>query len=143
MAIAAIGGNATYNSDTRSLSQSLAVNGQARFVSELTKAFKHVDRVRYTYDFGDSWQHVIALEAQEPGNASGTWCEVLDGAGACPPEDVGGVPGYLDFLQVIAQPDSEEGQEALAWAGGHFDPAQFDCRAATAAAQRICNNLWG
>ena len=110
---------------------------------KMTKVFKNVGRVRYTYDFGDSWQHVIALEAQEPSNVSGTWCEVLDGAGACPPEDVGGVPGYQDFLQVIAQPDSEEGQEALAWVGGHFDPRLFDCRAANAAVQRICNNLWG
>ena len=46
-------------------------------------------------------------------------------------------------LQVISQQDSEEAKEALAWAGGHFDPRLFDCRAANAAVQRICNNLWG
>lgn len=110
---------------------------------KLRRVLQQDDRLRYLYDFGDSWQHVIAVEAIEPSDFGGTWCEVLDGARACPPEDSGGVPGYLDFLQSIAQPDSEEGRHALAWAGGSFDPELFDRRAANAAVQRICNNLWG
>ena len=41
--------------------------------------------------------------------------EVLDGARACPPEDVGGAQGYLAFLEAIqAQPLDYEGREALA-----------------------------
>lgn len=66
--------------------------------TKLRRLLKDIDRLRYLYDFGDSWQHVIAVETVEPSDVSGTWCEVLDGARACPPEDVGGVPGYLDFL---------------------------------------------
>ncbi len=66
--------------------------------SKLRRVLKEADRLRYLYDFGDSWQHVIAVESIEPCDFTGTWCEVLDGARACPPEDVGGVPGYLDFL---------------------------------------------
>lgn len=95
--------------------------------SKLRRVLKEADRLRYLYDFGDSWQHVIAVESIEPCDFTGTWCEVLDGARACPPEDVGGVPGYLDFLA----------------SGGSFDPELFDRRAANAAVQQICNNFWG
>lgn len=58
------------------------------------------DELGYTYDFGDGWNHTLRLEAvadpastaevSDPG--SPTICS--DGAGACPPEDVGGIPGY-------------------------------------------------
>ncbi|PYC19975.1 plasmid pRiA4b ORF-3 family protein [Aquipseudomonas alcaligenes] len=111
--------------------------------TKLRRLLKDIDRLRYLYDFGDSWQHVIAIETVEPSDVSGTWCEVLDGARACPPEDVGGVPGYLDFLASLQQSESKEGHSALVWAGGSFNPELFDQRAANAAVQRICNNFWG
>jgi len=50
----------------------------------------------------------------------------LDGARACPPEDVGGVSGYWDFLKAIKNPKHPEHQELLEWAGGSFDPERFD-----------------
>ena len=48
------------------------------------------------------------------------------GDGRCPPEDCGGVHGYAEFLQVIADPEHEEHESTLRWAGGAFDPAAFD-----------------
>ena len=48
------------------------------------------------------------------------------GEGRCPPEDCGGVHGYAEFLQVIADPDHEEHESTLRWAGGQFDPEAFD-----------------
>lgn len=110
---------------------------------KLRRVLNATDHLRYLYDFGDSWQHVLAVEAVEPYDFAGVWCEVLDGARACPPEDVGGVPGYLDFLQSIQQPDSDLGHSTLEWVGGSFDAELFDCRAANTATQRICNNFWG
>lgn len=110
---------------------------------KLRRILKEGARLRYLYDLGDSWQHAIAVETIEPCDFTGSWCEVLDGARACPPEDVGGVPGYQHFLQSIQQPTKDDGREALDWAGGSFDPELFDRRSANAAVQRICNNLWG
>lgn len=110
---------------------------------KLRRVLKDPRPLRYLYDFGDGWQHVIAVQGSAPCDFSGTWCDVLDGARACPPEDVGGAAGYQDFLRLIRQPEHEEGRNALQWAGGSFDPELFDRRAAAAAVQRICNNFWG
>ena len=50
----------------------------------------------------------------------------LAGARACPPEDVGGIGGYEDFLKAIGDPQHPEHQEFLDWIGGEFDPEAFD-----------------
>jgi hypothetical protein len=52
-------------------------------------------RFVYEYDLGDSWEHEIVLEKTlepEP-KTKYPWC--VDGARACPPEDCGGVWGYV------------------------------------------------
>jgi Plasmid pRiA4b ORF-3-like protein len=38
------------------------------------------------------------------------------------PEDVGGPPGYAEFLAAIADPTHEEHEYMLTWCGGAFDP---------------------
>ncbi len=50
----------------------------------------------------------------------------LAGARACPPEDVGGIGGYEDFLQAIGDPHHPEHKEFLEWIGGEFDARAFD-----------------
>jgi hypothetical protein len=50
----------------------------------------------------------------------------IQGKSACPPEDVGGVWGYQNFLEAIADPEHEEYEEYLLWIGGDFDPEAFD-----------------
>ena len=62
----------------------------------------------YIYDFGDNWQHRVEIEkllALDPLPKSGT-CS--GGARARPPEDVGGVSGYEEFLAVMADKDDPE-----------------------------------
>lgn len=73
------------------------------------------DRLDYEYDFGDSWQHAIVLEAVEPADGEGSRC--IDGAGRCPPEDVGGIPGYEELRHVLAGPHSEARAQMLEWLG--------------------------
>lgn len=80
----------------------------------------------YEYDFGDGWEHRIAVEGT--GKPVTDWPYPLCVAGerACPPEDVGGPPGYEEFLQAIAAPGHEEHGSTLVWVGGAFDPEGFD-----------------
>jgi Plasmid pRiA4b ORF-3-like protein len=88
------------------------------------------DRIRYTYDFGDGWEHEIVLEnglVAEPGVR---YPVCVAGKGACPPEDCGGVWGYEDLREALADPAHEQHQEMLEWLGlqtaREFDSARFD-----------------
>jgi Plasmid pRiA4b ORF-3-like protein len=63
------------------------------------------------------------------------WC--LDGAGSCPPEDVGGTYGYERFLAAIADPGHPEHVEIREWYGRDFDPRRFDPERATALMRRM------
>jgi hypothetical protein len=61
----------------------------------------------------------------------------LAGANACPPEDVGGIGGYMDFLQAMSDPTHEEHEAMWLWSGGPFDPAGFDVNAANRAIRQL------
>lgn len=101
-------------------------------------------RFTYLYDFGDSWTHTAHVESISEAPEKLGYATVIDGAGACPPEDVGGPPGYIEFLDTIEQrPRSPEAREMLDWAGGAFDANMFDKRAANAALLRMAVNGWG
>lgn len=52
--------------------------------------------------------------------------QVLDGAGARPPEDVGGTDAYAEFLEAVRNPDHSEREEWLEWADGEWDADEFD-----------------
>jgi hypothetical protein len=84
------------------------------------------DWLVYDYDFGDSWEHHVLLEEIRPRPSSAHLPMVLAGRGACPPEDVGGLPGYYHFLQAIKNPGHPEHEDMKNWAGADFDPAAFD-----------------
>jgi hypothetical protein len=82
------------------------------------------DPVRYRYDFGDDWEHTLEFEDLVPAD-EGAYPRCLAGAGACPPEDVGGTHGYTEFLQAIRNVRHPEHKAMLQWAGGTFDPSAF------------------
>lgn len=82
----------------------------------------------YLYDFGDSWEHLVELEEVLPRSAKTKYPICVDGARACPPEDCGGVWGYEEFLNVVADANHEDHEEMLEWVGGPFDPEHFDKR---------------
>jgi len=84
--------------------------------------------VRYRYDFGNDWEHVVAFEDMLAADAA-AYPRCVAGAGACPPEDVGGIPGYSEFLRTIADRRHPERAAMLQWAGGAFDPHAFDPKA--------------
>jgi hypothetical protein len=85
------------------------------------------DKLRYTYDFGDSWEHVIELKLVAEYPKRPTRAEFIDGAGNCPPEDCGGVPGYYEMLKAIHNPTHPEHRQFVDWLpNGTYDPDEFD-----------------
>ncbi|MGC1685767.1 MAG: plasmid pRiA4b ORF-3 family protein [Candidatus Acidiferrales bacterium] len=80
----------------------------------------------YEYDFGDNWQHVLLVEKTLPIKEAARYPVCVAGARACPPEDVGGMGRYDDFLQAIANPAHPEHDDFAEWIGGNFDSEAFD-----------------
>ncbi len=71
-------------------------------------------RMKYTYDFGDNWEHYIEVEkVLEDHDKNYPIC--LEGAGNAPPEDVGGRYGFEEFLEIIADKTHPEHEEMLTW----------------------------
>ncbi len=64
-----------------------------------------------------------------PPEAEGRYPVCIGGKRGCPPEDVGGVWRYQDFLEAISDPRHPEHDERLEWTGGAFDPEGFDIAA--------------
>lgn len=82
----------------------------------------------YSYDFGDGWQHLITAEEWAPADTLNV-PTCVDGPNACPPEDVGGPNGYMDFVEAMADPTYEEHAEMMRWHGKRFDPKRFSVTA--------------
>jgi hypothetical protein len=84
------------------------------------------DTMIYEYDFGDRWRHEIILERILVADSVPLLC--LAGERCCPPEDVGGVSGYGEFLEAIFEPDHDEFDHYRQWAEDEFWPERFDLR---------------
>jgi hypothetical protein len=85
--------------------------------------------IHYLYDFGDSWDHVIKLEKWFDDTSMDGLPLLLDAVGRCPPEDVGGVPGYAEYLEAIDDPTHPEHESMRIWGPKGFDPNVIDRKA--------------
>ena len=76
----------------------------------------------YQYDGGDCWMHNVFVEdvlAPEPEQC---YPVCLEGKRACPPEDCGGIPGFYDLLEALADKKHPDHEHLTEWVGGEFDP---------------------
>jgi hypothetical protein len=97
---------------------------------KLNKIIHHEgERLHYIYDFGDSWDHALVVEKISSAHEGLQSPICLKGKRACPPEDVGGVWGYENFLKAIQDPEHDEHEDYLNWIGEEFDPETFDLNA--------------
>jgi hypothetical protein len=85
--------------------------------------------IRYTYDFGDDWEHQIQVEKLLELDPEARYPRCTGGRRAAPPDDCGGIDIYHDPLATLADPQDPEHAEALDWLGlntaEEFDPAAF------------------
>ena len=96
----------------------------------LSSAFpKEKSKIVYEYDFGDGWVHDITLEKVLPLNKKDKLPTCIKGKRACPPEDCGGIWGYANLLDILADPKHEEYEDTLEWIGKNIDPEAFSVEA--------------
>ncbi len=93
-------------------------------ISQVTKIGKR-SWFTYEFDFGESWQHKIVLERTLEPEPSVKYPRCIEGARACPPGGVGGIRGYVEFLESAADPKHENYEDSLRKVGGEFDPDKF------------------
>jgi len=90
-------------------------------------------KLRYVYDFGDDWQHDIVVEKVLDRDPAAAYPRCTGGRRTAPPEDCGGVWGYAELVEVMADPDHPEHQDRLKWLGlddaGDFASDGFDAAA--------------
>ncbi|MEZ6115701.1 MAG: plasmid pRiA4b ORF-3 family protein [Pirellulaceae bacterium] len=123
--------------DNRMVDEDLGATDYAGIrVSDLVRQHGPKLKILYEYDFGDGWEHTIVLEKITPLTGSaGDYPRCLKGVHACPPEDVGGVWGFSDFLDAISDPSHPSHDEMLEWSGP-YDFDRFDVQETTAMMQR-------
>lgn len=81
----------------------------------------------YFYDAGEGWEHEIMLEETLPGSKERRPAQLLDGAMACPPEEVGDIHEYIQLVSDFEDPDAKDRRKLLELSGNpYFDPADFD-----------------
>jgi len=92
----------------------------------LVKALAGSASFTWVYDFGDYWAHKVKLERIVDLGVPLKTAMCITGRNACPPEDIGGAPGYEEFLEAIRDPQHPEHQATLQRCNGEFDPSEFD-----------------
>lgn len=86
----------------------------------------------YEYDFGDSWLHRFELVSRRTSTTDTAPARLTDGARRGPLEDSGGLPGYEEIMDALADPAHPDHAEYAAWvaevtgSNEPFDPAALD-----------------
>lgn len=94
--------------------------------------------IDYLYDFGDGWEHRLAVANIRAGNPDLSYPRYVAGERNAPPEDCGGILGFYDMLDARADPNHEshgEAKECL----DDYDPDTFDELPIKFALGRIAN----
>jgi hypothetical protein len=90
--------------------------------TQLAKVLKSEgESMIYVYDFGDNWRHEVILEKVITVNDALKTPICLGGARRCPPEDVGGVSGFRQFLRALFDPRHEDFEKLMRWGHAHAE----------------------
>jgi len=86
---------------------------------------KPKEHLLYVYDFGDNWEHDIRVEKVLEPDMKKHYPQCISGQRKAPPEDVGGILGFEDFVEIVNDMEHEEHDEIIGWYGGFFDELEF------------------
>lgn len=81
---------------------------------KLSEYIPKYNKIKYTYDFGDNWEHNIEIE-KVIDNYDMNYPICLEAVGDAPPEDVGGEGGYDEFFEAISDPKHPENKAMIEW----------------------------
>ncbi len=95
-------------------------------------------RIGYLYDFGDSWEHRITITNIRPGKPGVSYPHYVGGEWDCPPENCGGIPGYHNMLDALADPEHPDHAEVAEYLED-WDPKEIDELPLRIALGRIAN----
>ena len=87
---------------------------------------KEKEWLTYEYDFGDGWEHKLILEKKLPFDDSIQLPHCLKGKRASPPEDCGGMWGYMDLIGIMSDKSSPEYAERAEWLEENFGINDFN-----------------
>lgn len=91
-------------------------DNKAELVEEhsLAEFLPEHNQIIYTYDLGDHWEHCIRL-IRIIDEYDGELPYLLEASGKAPPEDVGGVGGFVSFREIMMNPEHPEHAEVKGW----------------------------
>jgi hypothetical protein len=101
-------------------------DGEAKHSADvkLSDCFPAYKFIRYTYDFGDSWEHEIKLvRVIDEHHEESPF--LLEAEGQSPPEDIGGVYGFVQFHEAFMNPEHPSHEEMKEWVG-NWSPELYD-----------------
>ena len=109
-------------------------------ISQLVNDYGAKLKMIYLYDFGDGWEHDVVLEKTLTVDPDQDYPRCVNGKMACPPEDVGGIWGFAEFVDAISNPQHDRHQDMLDW-NGPYDPTSFDAAEMTKLLHRHIRTL--
>jgi len=97
--------------------------------------------LKYIYDYGDGWEHDISVIGFD--RDGGSKAQLINGQGACPPEDCGGVHGFEEVKKSLktGEPSQIHGESWVTWLEGcgypNYDPNDFNIEEMSKQMRRI------
>ncbi|GEN46644.1 plasmid pRiA4b ORF-3 family protein [Alkalibacillus haloalkaliphilus] len=89
--------------------------GSESMAEPLSGWLEGVSEFQYIYDFGDFWEHHVEVARKIEGYSK-QHATCIDGEHPAPPEDVGGMPGYSEFLRIINDKNDPDHMNMKSWA---------------------------
>ncbi len=81
--------------------------------------------IDYLYDFGDGWEHRLTAARVRQGEPGIGYPRYVAGERRAPPEDCGGLPGFYEQLDILADRQHPDHAEVAEWFDD-YDPEALD-----------------